>query len=391
MTYPYWRLSGFYWVYYAILGGLVPFWGRYFQLNGFDAQQIGVLMAVVSSARLIGPNVWAWIADTSSNRLFYLRLATICGAVFFVWVTLNQQYYLLILSIFAFAFCWGAVMPQFETIAMSHLADQKQKYTLVRLWGSIGYIVLSVAMGTLLDNYGAQGFSITLQFLFFGAILLSFSIPKIPVKQQAEHSEQSILKVFKNKTVIVFFLALLLLNMSHSPFYTYFDIYVTSYGYSGMTSGLLIAVGVMAEILVFLVVPRLIVKFGIKNLLIVSFFLASCRWLITASFIENIYMIVFAQLMHAATFGIAHAASIQWVARIFTGKLQSRGQAFFTSFTYGAGGVIGNLLFGNIWPQEDGAFYTFVIGSAVCFVGMVLIIFYIPSLRKERAHERVAS
>ncbi len=384
MQYPHWRLSGFYWLYYAILGGMIPYWGRYFQLQGFDAQQIGWLMAVVSLARLLGPNAWAYIADRTNKRLFYFRLAVCIGAVCFGWITLVDRLPLLLLSIFCFAFCWGAVMPQFEAIAMAHLSGQRHKYTLVRLWGSVGYVVLSLAMGSLLDYFMQSGFVFTLFLLFLATVGLAFAIPKQPQDNQQSPNKLNVLHVLRQPQVVVFFCALLLLNLSHSPFYTYFDIYITSNGYSGTTSGILIAVGVIAEIGIFVIVPRLLSRHGVKRLLLLSFALATIRWILTANFIDNLAIMFAAQLTHAATFGIAHAASIQWVSRVFTDNLQSRGQAFFTSFTYGAGGMLGNLLFGSIWQTANGSWLTFMLGSAACALGFILILLFIPSLRSQQ-------
>ncbi|MCG7946441.1 MAG: MFS transporter, partial [Candidatus Thiodiazotropha taylori] len=33
---PYWRLSGFYFFYFASLGALLPFWGLYLQDRGYS-------------------------------------------------------------------------------------------------------------------------------------------------------------------------------------------------------------------------------------------------------------------------------------------------------------------------------------------------------------------
>ena len=57
---PYWRLSGFYFFYFAVLGALVPYWGLYLQSVGYSPADIGNLMALLMVSRIVAPNVWAW-------------------------------------------------------------------------------------------------------------------------------------------------------------------------------------------------------------------------------------------------------------------------------------------------------------------------------------------
>ena len=45
MQKPYWHLSGFYFVYFASLGALIPFWSVYLNHLQFDSLEIGLLMS----------------------------------------------------------------------------------------------------------------------------------------------------------------------------------------------------------------------------------------------------------------------------------------------------------------------------------------------------------
>jgi MFS transporter, PPP family, 3-phenylpropionic acid transporter len=379
---PYWRLSSFYWIYYAILGAMVPFWARYFTLKGFTIVEIGSILAAVSAARVIGPNTWAWIADKSEARIFLYRAATVIGAFCFGGMVLAETYWLMLLSVFSFAFCWGAVMPQFETITMAHLTGNESKYTLTRLWGSIGYICLSISMGTMIDYYAKTGFSVLLLTLFVIAIGISFSIPVSSNLENKPAANLKLSQLFFKPAVVYFFCAGLLMQMSHAPFYTYFDMYLTANGYSGTDSGVYISIGVVAEIIAFLFMPKLIKRYGIKNLLLFCAFCGILRWILTAVYVENPMILLFAQVLHGATFGIAHAASIYWITQIFTGAFKSRGQALYTSLTYGLGGVIGNLVFAQVWLLPNGKSSVFIGAALCCMFASMIILFFIPRLKE---------
>ena len=75
---PYWRLSGFYFFYFATLGVLVPYWGLYLQSVGFTPVDIGNLVAILMFSRIVAPMVWGWIADHRNNWLVFDRLSAQC-------------------------------------------------------------------------------------------------------------------------------------------------------------------------------------------------------------------------------------------------------------------------------------------------------------------------
>jgi PPP family 3-phenylpropionic acid transporter len=129
------------------------------------------------------------------------------------------------------------------------------------------------------------------------------------------------------------------------------------------------ALGVIAEVVLFLFMHRLIAVFGLRKLLLLSLFSAGVRWLLIALFIDKLVILGFAQLLHAATFGICHAVAIQYIHKYFTGKLQGRGQGLYSSASFGAGFALGSLLTGYAW-ESIGATACFTVASVSAFLAM---------------------
>jgi len=152
---PYWRLSGFYLLYFAALGALVPYWGLYLKSLGFSPADIGELMAVIMATKLVAPNAWAWIADQRGHRMAIVRLASLLAAVAFAGVFLALGYWWLAAVIAVFSFFWNAALPQFEATTLTHLGERVHRYTSIRIWGSIGFILVVAGLGPFLDRYGA--------------------------------------------------------------------------------------------------------------------------------------------------------------------------------------------------------------------------------------------
>jgi len=347
---PYWRLSGFYFFYFASLGALLPYWGPYLQAQGFSPSQIGELMAVIMATKLVAPNIWGWIADQRGERMSIVRLASLLAAITFVGVFFARGFWLLALVMMSFSFFWNASLPQFEAVTLSYLGARIQRYSRIRLWGSIGFILTVSGLGALLDSRGIDLVPQVVLALYLGIWFNSLLVPE----QGALLSQQeqgSILKVLGRAEVIAFLLVCLLMQASHGAYYAFYSIYMERYGYSSSAVGQLWALGVVAEVLVFLVMHRLLQRWGARRVLLASLQIAVVRWLLVGFAVDDLPLVLLAQVMHAATFGTFHAAAIHLVHHYFVGRHQGRGQALYSSLSFGAGGAIGSLASGYLWDS----------------------------------------
>lgn len=345
---PYWRLSGFYLFYFATLGILVPYWGIYLQWEGFSARQIGELTAILLATRIIAPNVWGWIADHRGQRMRIVRLASLLSIVAFSAIFISQTYYSIAVVLMVFSFFWNASLPQFEVTTLQHLGEHSHHYSKIRVWGSIGFICVVVLLGWLLDRYDAGIVPYALLISISGIWLISLTVPE-SASRHLSLNHIPIRQVLKQPAVLAFLAICFLMLVSHGPYYTFYSIYLEQHGYSRTLIGQLWALGVVAELMVFLVMHRWLPRFGIRKVLLGSLLLAAFRWLLIALYADQIFMLIAAQSLHAASYGAYHAASIAWVHQHFTGRNQGRGQALYSSMSFGAGGAVGSLLSGYLW------------------------------------------
>ena len=313
---PYWRLSGFYFFYFAVLGALVPYWGLYLQSVGYSPADIGSLMALLMLSRIVAPNVWAWIADRRDTRMAVVRLASLLALIAFAGVFLGSGFWWLALVMLVFSFFWNASLPLLEVFVMNHTAARPGAYGRVRLWGSIGFIAAVAALGPVLDLRGPWWVLPAIALLLGGIVLFSQTLPESEMRGPAPHPGP-FLKTVLRPEIIAFLLACLLMQVSHGPYYTFYSILLESHGYTKTAIGLLWAFAVLCEIGVFLAMPRLLARYDVRTVLLASFGLASARWLLIGFFPQDVALIILAQVLHAATFGSFHAAGIQMVYRFF--------------------------------------------------------------------------
>jgi len=367
---PYWRLSGFYFFYFASLGALIPYWGLYLNSLGFDAAAIGSLMAIIMATKIISPNIWGWIADHTGKRMAIVRLGSLIAAICFIGIFFTVQFWWLALVMLLFSFFWNAALPQFEATTFSHLKTEIHRYSSIRLWGSIGFIIAVWALGDVLNKFGMSYLPGILLILFLGIWLMSLLVPE----EAAGHlpmGHEPLRKVLTHPAVIGLLISCFLMQASHGPYYTFYSIYMKEQGYSLGVIGAMWAVGVIAEVLVFLVMHRLVPVFGLKPLLISSLLLASARWVLIGLFPAQGVIMFVAQCLHAASFGIYHAAAIQLIHTYFTGRHQGKGQALYSSLSFGAGGAVGSFLSGYAWVALGGNL-TFVLAALSSLIAVFI-------------------
>jgi len=367
---PYWRLSGFYFFYFASLGVLVPYWGLYLQWLDFSAREIGELTAILLATRIIAPNVWGWIADHHGQRMRIVRFASFAGALAFAGILIDQSYFWIACVMLTFSFFWNASLPQFEVTTLQHLGEHSHHYSKIRLWGSIGFIIVVIFLGELLEIFDASIVPYAVLLSMFAIWLISLTVPE-SASRHLSLTQQPLSAILKRPEIIAFLSISFLVQLSHGPYYTFYTIYLEQHLYSRSLIGQLWALGVIAEVIIFLFMHKWLPRFGIRAVLLVSLLLSTVRWLLIGFFPDKLYLLLFAQLLHAASFGTFHAAAIAWVHQHFTGRNQGRGQALYSSVSFGAGGAIGSLFSGYFW-LSPGPTVTFSIAAMATFIAFFI-------------------
>ncbi len=378
---PYWRLSSFYFFYFALLGCISPYWALFLDGRGYSALEIGELMALFGLVRMIAPNIWGALGDYTGQRMGLLRLG--CGICFVIFANVFwvDGFLFMALLMIGYGFFWAAVLPQFEVVTLNYLKEKTDDYSKIRIWGSLGFIVAVLLLGWLFDYVAVSVLPIFMLTLLM-AILLSSLAVRSEKRSEKESGGEGFLVLLLRPSVFAFLLAAFLMQFSHGAYYTFFSLYLQRFEYGVSWIGFLWALGVLAEVLVFLVIHRIFRYISYKAVLIFSLFLAALRWYLTAHYAGILWMLVLAQLTHAATFGAMHAVSMHYIHRFFKGRHQGQGQALFSSLTYGAGGALGAYISGLVW-QEDYGVSMFEYAALSAVLGMLIVIFFVSDEKPE--------
>ena len=368
-----WRLSRFYFFYYFFVGSFVPYWGIYLQSQNFSPASIGILLSLFQISRIVAPNFWGWLADHTGHRVKWIKLTSLLGLIGFVGVFWAKGFFWIFLIMSALSLFTSSTLPLAESLTLAHLATSDGHYSRIRLWGSIGFIAASLLLGYLID---LQGINILLWTLLISQAIIFFLSNTIPETQETHHAKNnlSILNIIKTPSVIALLIGCTLMVSAHGVLYNFYSIYLKEHGYSGGTIGWLWATGVICEILIFMLMPKILHRYSLKEILLMSLFLGVIRFILIGASPDHLYLLFVAQMFHAATFGSFHAASIEVIVYYFKGRNQARGQAIYNSVAYGIGGTVGGLG-GGYLIQYLGGQIGFMIAAISPLIGFLVIWF----------------
>ncbi|RDH44430.1 MFS transporter [Zooshikella ganghwensis] len=379
-TVPVRSLASVYGWYFVILGILVPYWAPYLQSQGFSSSEIGILLAILMATKVIAPLVWGLLADYFFCSLRLVRIGTLCSVVAFAGVFGVDAFWPMAFVMACFSFFWNAVLPLFEVITLRFLVGQTQFYSRIRLWGSIGFIVAVLGVGGLLDLISLDWVPWLCWLAFWGLWLASLALPMSAKKTSGTAVIPPHKMYFRMMPVVGFFAVAALVQLAHGPYYTFFSIHLQNHGYSHTAIGSLWALGVLAEVILFLFMHQLLPKLGVRNCLMLGLLGAALRWFMIGWWADSLVLITLAQLLHALSFGACHAASIEFVHRQFPEGLAGRGQALYSGISFGLGAGLGALAAGYGW-ESLGAAMTFSMASLVCVLGLWLTYVALPQVR----------
>ena len=368
---PYWRLSGYYFFYFAFIGAFSPYFGLYLQSLNFSAWDIGLLMSQMQLMRLFGPNLWGWLADRFGQRMPIIRVAgmlSLAGFTAFFWLDRLPG---MLAAMAVLAFFWSAALPLVETLTFDHLREERGRYSRIRLWGSVGFIVAVLGTGAVLDVLPLNGLLWVCWGVLGGILLLAMALPDAPVAAHP-HDSLPVANILRQPRVRALLAACFAMSAAHGALYVFYSIHLAAHGYSTAEVGGLWSLGVLAEIVVFMLMARLSLRYSLRTILLASFAAAVLRFLLIGWGVESPVIVILAQLLHGLTFGAYHASAIAAINHWFPGRAQGRGQALYSSISFGAGGLLGGLISGWTW-DAIGAGWTYTLASFFAAAGFALV------------------
>lgn len=344
------NLSSFYFFYFAAVGVYIIFLPKVLHDIGYASSDIGVIFALAPLMRFLTPFLFLKHIKLNQN-IFKVALSLSIACALSFYFTINNFYSFLISNLLL-GMALSLVLPYVETIAVKELG--KERYGKSRLYGSIGFIMISLVLGRVLnDSFTAVHFYLftTVFTSIFAFIILRYDIEDNSIESIDE--EFSLLKYWP------FWLSLFFMQMSFGGFYNFFTIYETTHGISLEMTSYLWSFGVICEIVIFYFQAPLL-KSNLIFIIKFSILATALRWLSLYLFPESLTMTFISQSLHALSFGLYHSSVVIYLYKLYSNKKLA--QQFMYGVAYGLGGFVGALAAGLMYGE-----YLFLFMSVIAF------------------------
>jgi PPP family 3-phenylpropionic acid transporter len=327
-------ISSQYFIYFGVLGIFLPYFNLYCYHLGFTGLQIGIVSALRSLAMVLFPLIWGSLADRFQIRKpIYILCTFLSTSIWSLYLFFADFWPMLVITVF-YGIFYAPIISFLEAVTMDVLGKEKKSYGLIRVWGSISFIAMVLVLGKIIDLYSVD---IILILILAGSLVLaaiSILVPAIKTRPQdlLAPGAGSLLE----KRVIIFLFCGFLMLVSHGAYYGFFSIHLENLGYGSTFIGIAWALASTAEILVMIKSEKIFSRFSLENVLFFSFLVAAVRWMILF-FAESAAVILLSQILHAATYGTFHMASILYIDRLAPEQIKTLGQSVNNALTYGLG------------------------------------------------------
>jgi PPP family 3-phenylpropionic acid transporter len=354
-----------YFMYFGVLGIFLPFFNLYCYHLGFSGLRIGILSAVRSVALIVFPLIWGALADRLDARRPIYILCNFCSTIIWLLYLFTVDFWPMLAITIFYGMFYSPIISFLEAFTMDLLGRQKKSYGRIRVWGSISFIAVVLALGRIIDLYSVK---IIVVLILAGSLILSIISTRIPGFQNVKKKRLSGgAKSLLQRRVLVFLFCAFLMLVSHSAYYGFFSIHLENLGYGSTFIGLAWALASTAEILVMIRSDRIFSRFSIESILIFSFLTAALRWLILF-LAHSAAVILFSQILHAVTYGTFHISSILYIDRLAPDKAKTLGQAVNNATSYGLGLMVGFFFNGYLY-EKCGSFTLFIISCQIALFG----------------------
>jgi len=332
------NLSAFYFFYFAAVGVYIIFLPKVLHDIGYSTFDIGIIFALAPLMRFITP--FLFLKHIKLDQKMFksaLYISVFSSACFYLTI---ENFFLFMINNTILAACLSLILPYLEVTAISTLG--KEKYGKSRLYGSIGFMIISLVLAKFLTQpFIAIHYYLVLNVLtvIFALLLLKYDVQKV----ESENKEPfSFLKYWP------LWISLFFMQMSFGGFYNFFTIYETEHNISLEMTSYLWSFGVICEILM-LYFQAPLLKNNLLNLIKICVGITIVRWFLLYLYPDSLTITFLTQSLHAFSFGLYHSTVIIFLYTLYENKKLA--QQFMYGVAYGLGGFIGAFVAGAVYGE----------------------------------------
>jgi len=370
--YPGARMAMFYAALFAVIGVNMPFWPLWLASRGLDPSEIGVVVSLGLAMKVIANPLLGHFADRSGQRRSLMIFLSMGAALAYGSFWFGHSFWVLAVISMCYFALWSPLIPLGENVTMLLVREQGFDYGRIRLWGSVGFIVASVGAGLVLARQATEDVPDLIYMMVTGAIVLTsltcIALPRTaPVR--AESRRWTALAVLSDRRFVLFLVCSALIQASHSAYFAFATLHWKVLGHSELVIGVLWAVGVAAEIVLFVFAKKAVARIGALRLLMWGAAAGCIRWSLMPIDLPLAALFPL-QVLHAFTFAAAHLGAMFFITDQIEQKFSATAQTLYSSAVMGVALSATTLVSGYLFELYGSAVF---IAMAVMSLGGLML------------------
>lgn len=353
----------FYFLYFASLAALMPFFVLFYQRLGFSGTQIGLLTGVPPLITLVASPFWTGLADARRWHKFVMGLGIIIVVLVIFLLPFLTSFVAVFITVILFNTFISPVPSLADSATINMLGEERAMYGKIRLGGTIGWGLFAPIAGALVQNYGLRT-----AFWTFCVIMLI----NLFVSQRFSHGSHEVgttnnggIRVLLTNRRWIFFLFLAFLGgMGSMSAASYLFPYMAELGANESTMGLALTITTLTEMPIFFLGHRLMRKLGSYNLLLLALVLMGIRALLYAA-VSTPLMVLFVQFLGGTMFPAMWLAGVSYADENAPAGLKSTAQGLFGATTFGVGAAVSGFIAGPLLASIGGRGMFLVFGIII--------------------------
>jgi nucleoside transporter len=345
---------------YAIWGAWSPVLSDYL-LNelGFSGTQVGIIYSLLPLATILAPFVGGQIADRYFASQKVIAILQLVGGGLLLCISRVSDYRSMLWLMLFYCLLYAPTLALTNSVAFINLKNSEKEFGIVRVWGTIGWIVAGLAlMGWRYFAQNEEAFVLrgdTLLLAGAFSIIMgfqAFSLPNTPPKKEGTKPWAFLeaIKMMKDKNFLAFVIISFVVATELMFYYVLTAPFLTSdkIGLSSASVPGVMVIAQVAEIFVLaILLPYLITKIGIRNILVLGVLAWPIRYIIFAIG-QPSWLVIASLSLHGFCFVFFFAAAFIYVDTIAPRDIRHSAQSLIMLVTYGIGSYLGSLFAGWI-------------------------------------------
>jgi nucleoside transporter len=330
-------------------------WGAWYVTVGNYMTRIGMsdlvylAYAVGPVGAIISPFFLGMVADRFFSTEKVLGILHLTGGIAMFLAPLAAEsgaagWFIVLLLVHML--CYMPTVGLVNALAFHHITEQEKYFPVIRVFGTIGWIVAGVLVSAVL---GADETGLPLRIAGVAGVAMgvyAFTLPHTPPSAKEKATFRQVvgldaLAQLRSPSFLVFIAASFLICIPLSAYYAYAPVYVNFHGI--VNPAFKMSFGQMSEALFIVLMPLFFRFLGIKWMLLTGMLAWVLRYALFALAAPGhiIWMIMAGIILHGICYDFFFVAGQIYVDKVSTREIRGQAQGFLVLMTYGGGMLIG--------------------------------------------------